>query len=199
MMACQCRYSPLKWHIFISKATHDYPHALKKKQRGYCNSLRPSVMPSPRKPLANSTKFGAGVTHIIVACNGACFLAPTHWGPGEGSTCQMTFNFNYKVNFKDVYNKRCVCSHKWKIQSKKVSKKHIRWDWSCPRGGTLGRWGCPGVDFFQRWSRGISNRHGWRAKQNASKMLILKSNWCPWGELKTSTIIKFRLPCQFQT
>ena len=34
-------------------------------------------------------------------------LAP--WGPGEGSKGQISFNFNYKVNFKDFYFKLCVC------------------------------------------------------------------------------------------
>ena len=33
-------------------------------------------------------------------------------GPWEGSKGQISFNFNYKVNFKDFYSKLCVCSHK---------------------------------------------------------------------------------------
>ena len=37
------------------------------------------------------------------------FLAPP---PGEGSKGQISFNFNYKVNFKDFYSKLCVYSHK---------------------------------------------------------------------------------------
>ena len=37
-------------------------------------------------------------------------LAPL--GPGEGSKGQISFNFNYKVNFKDLYTKLCVCSYK---------------------------------------------------------------------------------------
>ena len=37
---------------------------------------------------------------------------PAHWGPEEGSKGQISFNFNYKVNFKDFYTKLCVCSHK---------------------------------------------------------------------------------------
>ena len=32
--------------------------------------------------------------------------------PGEGSKGQISFDFNYKVNFKDFYTKLCVCSHK---------------------------------------------------------------------------------------
>ena len=34
---------------------------------------------------------------------------PRPLGPGEG---QISFNFNYKVNFKDFYTKLCICSHK---------------------------------------------------------------------------------------
>ena len=69
---------------------------------------------------------------------------------------------------------------------------------SCPSGGTLGRWGCPGGKKIQTWPCGISNRRGLRAEQNASKIFILGSNWWPWSEVKRSNIIKFRLPCQFQ-
>ena len=39
-------------------------------------------------------------------------FGPAPWGPGEGSKGQISFNFNYKVNFKDFYSKLCVCSHK---------------------------------------------------------------------------------------
>ena len=67
--------------------------------------------------------------------------------------------------------------------------------WSCPRGLTLERWGWRrgggSFFFFQTWSCGITNRWGWRAEQNASKIFILGSNWWPWGEVKMSNIIKF--------
>ena len=36
---------------------------------------------------------------------------------GGGSKGQISFNFNYKANFKDYYTKLCVCSHKLKIQN----------------------------------------------------------------------------------
>ena len=115
------------------------------------------------------------------------------WGPGEGSKGQISFNFNYKVNFKDFYTKLCVCSHKWKIQN--ISDGiFILLPGSCPRGGTLRRWGCPGGQkkiFFQTWSCGISNRQGWRAEQNASKIFILGWNWWPWGEVKGQISLNF--------
>ena len=51
----------------------------------------------------------------------------------------------------------------------------------------VGLWGAGGaqvVFFFQTWSCGISNRWGWQAEQNASKIFILRSNWWPLGEVK---------------
>ena len=46
----------------------------------------------------------------------------------------------------------------------------------------VGLWGvgCPGGQKIQIWSCGISNRRGWRAEQNASKVFTLGSNWWPW-------------------
>ena len=60
------------------------------------------------------------------------FFCPAPWGPGEGSKGQISFNFNYKVNFKEFNTKLCVCD-----------TKHNRQDFnllpgSCPRGGTRG-------------------------------------------------------------
>ena len=43
------------------------------------------------------------------ACNGT-FFCPISWGPGQGSKGQISFIFNYKVNFKDFYTKLCVYS-----------------------------------------------------------------------------------------
>ena len=134
------------------------------------------------------------VTHIHGARNVKIFFGPAPWGPGEGSKGQISFNFNYKVNFKDFYSKLCVCSHKWKIQN--ISDGiFILAPGSCPRGGTLGHWGCPGVKkiFFQTWSCGISNWQGWQAEQNASNIFILGSNWWPWGEVKRSNVINMSI------
>ena len=38
----------------------------------------------------------------------AFYFGPAPWGPGEGSKSQISFNFNYSVNFKDFYSKLCV-------------------------------------------------------------------------------------------
>ena len=50
-------------------------------------------------------------------CNSKKKSDPAPWGPGKGSKGQISFNFNYKVNFKDFYTKLCGCSHKGKIQN----------------------------------------------------------------------------------
>ena len=44
--------------------------------------------------------------------NGACnvnFFWPAHWGPGVGSKGQISFYFNYKVNFKVFFIPNFVC------------------------------------------------------------------------------------------
>ena len=46
------------------------------------------------------------------ACNSKFFFGPAPWGPGEGSKGQISFNFNYKVNFKDfIPNFVCVLTN----------------------------------------------------------------------------------------
>ena len=70
-----------------------------------------------------------------------------------------------------------------------------------PRGGTLGRWGVPSgskKNNFQTWSCGLSNRWGWRAEQNASKVFILGSNWWPWGEVKGQISFNFGYHVNFK-
>ena len=67
-------------------------------------------------------------------------LAPP---PGEGSKGQISFNFNYKVNFKDFFY-QTLC-----LFSQMKDTNHIRRDFHSvtlvmPQGGTLCRWGCPG-------------------------------------------------------
>ena len=77
------------------------------------------------------------------ACNVKLFFGPASCGPGEGSKGQISFNFNYKVNFKDLYTKLCV----WVSQKKDT--KHIRRDFhsvpmDMPQGSGFGALGCPG-------------------------------------------------------
>ena len=83
----------------------------------------------------------------------AILFCPAPWGPGEGSKGQISFYFNYKVNFKDfLYQTLCVFS-----QMKDT--KYIRRDFHSvarvmPQGWDFGMLGVP------RWSFGISNRGG---------------------------------------
>ena len=84
--------------------------------------------------------------------------------------------------------------------------KHIRRDfysvpWVMPQGWDFGALRVPrGVKkiCFQTWSCGISNRRGWRAEQNASKIFILGSNWWPLGEVKGQTILNFGYHVNFK-
>ena len=138
-----------------------------KKQRGYCNRLHPSNMLSPPK---SSNEIQPNLVCELLTWMG-CVMAIFFFWPsplrswGGVWIGQISFNFNYKVNFKDFYTKLCVCSHKWKIQN--ISDGiFILSPGSCPRGGTLGVFGCPGgqKNFFSNmvmWhikSKGMTSR-----------------------------------------
>ena len=86
------------------------------------------------------------------------FFGPAPWGPGEGSKGQISFNFSFKVNFKDfLYQSLCVFVQ---IKDINISNKiFVLSPVSCPRFGTWGLGGAQGVKFFsfQTWSCGISN------------------------------------------
>ena len=46
------------------------------------------------------------------ACNSKFIFGSAHCGPGEGSKGQISFNFNYKVDFKDfIPNFVCVLTN----------------------------------------------------------------------------------------
>ena len=143
------------------------------------------------------------------ARNVKIFFGPAPWGPGEGSKGRISFNFNYKVNFKDFYSKLFVCSHKWKIQN--ISDGFfILLPGSCARGGTWGYLGakikfrpavCPlcylllndWTKFNQIWC--VSYSHEWgvqRKKKFWPRPLGL------WRGVKRSNIIYFQLQSQFQ-
>ena len=81
------------------------------------------------------------------ACNINIFFGPTPWGPREGSKGQISFNFNYKVNFKDFFIPNFV----WILINKRY--KYIRQDfhsvpWVMPQGWDLGALGVPRMSFF---------------------------------------------------
>ena len=66
-------------------------------------------------------------------------FGPAPWGPGEGSKGKISFNFNYKVNFKDFFfpNFVCVLTNESYI-SYPDQTGFILSPGSCPRGGTWG-------------------------------------------------------------
>ena len=95
-----------------------------------------SIMLSPLKPLNEIQPTLVCGLLPWMGCATAIFLSRP-WGPWEGSKCQLSFYFNYKVNFKDFYTKLCVCTYKWKIQN--ISDGiFIQSPGSRPRGGTRG-------------------------------------------------------------
>ena len=88
---------------------------LKKNRWGYCNPLRPSlclfVRPLCYLLLNNLTKFNriwcVSYSHEWGVQKQICLAPPL----GERSKGQISFNFNYKVNFKDfLYQTLCVFS-----------------------------------------------------------------------------------------
>ena len=132
------------------------------------------------------------------ACNVKFFFGPIPWGPREGSKGQISFNFNYSQFQRFIYQLLCVFS-----QMKDT--KHIRRDfhsvpWVMPQGWDFGALGVPRgpIFFFQTWSYGLSNRRGWRAEQNASKLFVLGSNWWPWGEVKGQISLNFGYHVNFK-
>ena len=85
-------------------------------------SVCPSVMLSPPNPLDGIqpclvcellTKMGRATSN---------FFCSAPWDPGEGSNGQVSFNYNYKVNFKDFQTK-LLC-----VYSQMKDTKHIRRD-----------------------------------------------------------------------
>ena len=93
------------------------------------------------------------------------FFVPAPWGPGEGSKGQISFNFNYKGNFKDFYtNFVCVLTNeRCKIYQTGFSLCPLGHAPGMTQGCDLGALGVPRgskIFFFQTWSYGISNRRG---------------------------------------
>ena len=98
-------------------------------------------------------------------------FAPTPWSPGEGSKGQISFNFNYKVNFKDFYTKLCVCL------TNKIYKTYQMGFLFCRLGHApgvglwgAGSWGCPGGQKFIFFKHGhVTYQIDRNDKQNRSR------------------------------
>ena len=68
---------------------------------------------------------------------------------------------------------------------------------SCPRGGTLGRWGAQGVKKLKHGH--VAYQIDGYDEQNRMQVKFTSKGQTGdlGGEVKMSNIIKFRLPCQF--
>ena len=101
------------------------------------------------------------------------FFGPAPW---EGSKCQILFNFNYKVNFKDFYARGDVGGG----------------------GGALGHWGYPGGQtiFFQTWPCNVAYQIDGDDEQN--KMQVTFSSSGQTGDLWARSKNQVSLTCQFQ-
>ena len=123
------------------------------------------------------------------------FFWPATWGPGEGSKGQISFNFNYKVNFKDFYTKLCVC-----VLTNERYKTYQTGFSFCPLGHApgVGLWGAGDAQGVKK----ISNMVMWYVKSTRmTSRTECKYNFHPRVKLVTleqgqrSNIIKFWLPC----
>ena len=85
------------------------------------------------------------------------FFCPAPWGPWEGSKGQISFNFNYKVNFKDFYsNFVCVLTNE-RYKTYQTGFLFFR----LGHASGVGLWGtgdAQGVKKISTWSCGILNR-----------------------------------------
>ena len=81
---------------------------------GAKTKFRPAVCPLCYLLLNHWTKFNQiwCVSYSHKLCAQRIFFGPAPWGPGEGSEGQISFNFNYKVNFKkNIPNCACVLTN----------------------------------------------------------------------------------------
>ena len=90
--------------------------------------------------------------------NSKFFFCPAPWGPGEGSKGQISFNFNYKVNFKDfLYQTLCVFSQM--KDTKQIRRDFHSVTWVMPQGSDLG-----GLGVARGVKKKISNMVMWFIK-----------------------------------
>ena len=119
---CVCSH---KWNVqnildgFFILSPGSYPWGGTWGYLGAKIKFRPAVCPLCYLLLNHWTKFNPNLVCELLTWmeRKVFFFCPALWGPEEGSKGQISFNFNYKVNFKGFYSKLSVCSHKWKIQN----------------------------------------------------------------------------------
>ena len=116
-----CKSFTLLYKVYIAWANDQkyyvdfiIPTLFLKKAKGILLSplsVRPSVMLSPPKPL---DEIQPNLVCELFTWMGRAthFFCHAPWGPGEGSNGPISFNFNYKVNFKDfISNFVCVLTN----------------------------------------------------------------------------------------
>ena len=120
----------------------------------------------------------------------AFFFGRAPWSPGEGSKGHISFNFNYKVNFKFLY---VLTNERYKTSDGIL----ILLPGSCPRGWTLGRWGAEGVKHFFFKHDHVAYLIEGDDEQN--RMQVSFSSKGLTGDLGVrSNITEFSFTCQFQ-
>ena len=114
------------------------------------------------------------------------FLAPPPGALGRGQKVKYHLNLITKSISKILYQTLCVFS-----QMKDT--KHIRREFhsvpgSCPRGGTLGHWGCPGVIFFFKHSHVVYQID---EVDEQNRMQVKFSSYGQTGDLGVRSKIKY--------
>ena len=115
------------------------------------------------------------------------FFGPAPWGPVEGSKGQISFNFNYKVNFKDFYsNFVCVLTN----ERYKTYQTGFLFCW----GGGVN---CPGGQqfFFSKHGHVTYQING---DEEQNKMQVTFSSRGQTGDLGARSKGQISLTCQFQ-
>ena len=138
-----------------------------------------------------------------MGCAKAHFFWPRPLGPGEGPKGQISFNFNFKVNFKDFLTKLCVSltHERYKTYQTGFSFGRLGHAPGVRLRGTVGKgggvWGSKNVFFFSKFNQiwCVSYLHEWHMHRHHF--------WGPRplgprGGAVRSNIIKSELQSPFQ-
>ena len=124
------------------------------------------------------------------ACNSNFFLPPPPpWGPGEGSKVKYHL-ISITKSISKIFVPNFVC-----VQN--ISDGiFILLPRSCPRGGTLGRWGCPSGQKKDFKHGHVAYQINGDDKQN--RMQVTFSSCGQTGDLGVRSKGQISLTCQFQ-
>ena len=120
------------------------------------------------------------------ACNVKLFFSPAPWGPGEGPKGQISFKFNYKVNFKDfIPNFVCVLTNE---RYKTYQTGFSFCPWVMPQGWNFGALGVPRGQFFFKHSHVVYQIDG---VDEQNRMQVKFSSYGQTGDLGVRSKIKY--------